>query len=507
MGESLQWDRPFIYCIPVQPTPCHRCCPSSPHSCLSSLSSSSAVATNTTITTTSPSSTSQHHPPPSSSLTDRLSSLVREITIWSVPTAAVPFQSVKSLGWKSDPIIYRHRVAGRVRLTEMAAATRAGIDTTGLLGMWPSEEAMACYLIAHAQRFRGRRVVELGAGYGLAGMALAVQQQGVGGVLLTDGNDTVVARLSRTVEANRHQFGGTRVAVAALRWDSHPPPHHWPPALSPPFDAVIAADCTFFKEHHEHLLHTITALLSPASPQPSSAPHCPAACAAALPTSQQAAGLSAEGAAEPDGTCIDAARETHTAAAAAAGAGAGTAGEAGTGGAATAAEGKVAGEGAAAAAAASLFYPPEAFLFAPHRGSSLALFLARVRQQGGWRVHVEEQYHEGVSQAFGEACGEGEEGEEGEEEGGEGESGEGQGLEEEKEAEEDERKAGGGLRGEVGTGEGGADRNGVEGAGSERRGGSEGGRRRGKEPWEGYTRMHDYPVMVHMTWIGQPTCT
>ncbi|CAI5458630.1 unnamed protein product [Closterium sp. Yama58-4] len=88
----------------------------------------------------------------------------------------------------------------------------------------------------------GRRVVELGAGYGLAGMALAVQQQGVGGVLLTDGNDSVVARLSQTVEANRHQFGGTKVAVAALRWDCHPPPRHWPPALSPPFDAVIAAD-------------------------------------------------------------------------------------------------------------------------------------------------------------------------------------------------------------------------------------------------------------------------
>ncbi|CAI7738058.1 unnamed protein product, partial [Closterium sp. NIES-54] len=243
MGESLQWDRPFIYRIPVQPTPCHRCCPSSPHSCFFSSSSTSPTTTTTTCpsSSTTPSSTSQHNPPPSSKLTDRPSSLEREITIWSVSTAAVPFQSVKSLvqSRELERTLSFPPLSHTLSVHHLMLAWWHG----GMVaGMWPSEEAMACYLIAQAHRFRGRRVVELGAGYGLAGMALAVQQQGVGGVLLTDGNDTVVARLSRTVEANRHQFGGTRVAVAALRWDSHPPLHHWPSALSPPFDAVIAAD-------------------------------------------------------------------------------------------------------------------------------------------------------------------------------------------------------------------------------------------------------------------------
>ncbi|GJP37694.1 hypothetical protein CLOM_g22124 [Closterium sp. NIES-68] len=346
----------------------------------------------------------------------------------------------------------------------MAAATRAGIDTTGVLGMWPSEEAMACYLIAHAYRFRGRRVVELGAGYGLAGMALAVQQEGVGRVLLTDGNDSVVARLHRTVAANRQQFGPSQVSVMGLRWDHHPPKHHWPPGLSPPFHALIAADCTFFKEHHEHLLRTITALLTVPSPQPSSVPPATATtCDATLPTTQQpptpaavtaSAGEEAAGSAAPTvehRTTAAAARATSTAAA-----GGGT---------------------------TTPPYPPEAFLFAPHRGSSLSLFLARVQQQGEWHVRVEERYHEAVSRAFGEEWGEAEE-----------EEGEGEG---------EERKEGEGVNGKVRQGEEeGAGRGGVEGMSSERRG-SERERRQRREPWEGYDRMHDYPVMVHMTWAGR----
>lgn len=85
--------------------------------------------------------------------------------------------------------------------------------TTGL-SLWTAGYALADLLIQQRDWVRGRRVVELGAGLGLAGMAAAygphsspifgscshVLAAGAQSVVLTDGHDKVFEALGRAVE-------------------------------------------------------------------------------------------------------------------------------------------------------------------------------------------------------------------------------------------------------------------------------------------------------------------
>jgi 16S rRNA G527 N7-methylase RsmG len=58
-------------------------------------------------------------------------------------------------------------------------------------GMWPAEEILTYFCVLHPDLFQKKRVIELGAGYGLAGLAIAACTE-ASEVLLTDGNPQVV---------------------------------------------------------------------------------------------------------------------------------------------------------------------------------------------------------------------------------------------------------------------------------------------------------------------------
>ncbi|KAG8373623.1 hypothetical protein BUALT_Bualt11G0043500 [Buddleja alternifolia] len=117
------------------------------------------------------------------------------------------------------------------------------------LGQWPSEEVLAYYSISHLGSFRNKRVIELGSGYGLAGLVIAMVAD-ASEVVISDGNPQVVNY------ANSASFGGTKVKSMLLHWDQNEVSD-----ICGTFDVIVASDCTFFKEFHKSFARTIRYLL------------------------------------------------------------------------------------------------------------------------------------------------------------------------------------------------------------------------------------------------------
>ncbi|CAO2831316.1 unnamed protein product [Amaranthus hypochondriacus] len=65
------------------------------------------------------------------------------------------------------------------------------IDNTGLVCPWPSEEVLSYYCLSHVDMFRSKTIIELGAGYGLAGLVIAAVSE-ASEVVVSDGNPQVV---------------------------------------------------------------------------------------------------------------------------------------------------------------------------------------------------------------------------------------------------------------------------------------------------------------------------
>ena len=111
--------------------------------------------------------------------------------------------------------------------------------------VWPASAELALHV---ADVVRGRSVVELGAGAGLAGLASAVL--GAARVVLTDLPENLPL-LQRNAARN-----GLDVSVAAFDWLT-------PTTLGERFDVVLAADCVFWPELFEPLLNAIEAVAAP----------------------------------------------------------------------------------------------------------------------------------------------------------------------------------------------------------------------------------------------------
>uniref|UniRef100_A0A0D9VRT4 Calmodulin-lysine N-methyltransferase n=1 Tax=Leersia perrieri TaxID=77586 RepID=A0A0D9VRT4_9ORYZ len=86
-------------------------------------------------------------------------------------------------------LVYRREDS--LELNDIVASNRYNIDTTGLVCCWPSEEVLAYYCINHPDLFRSKKVLELGAGYGLAGLVIAASTD-ADEVVISDGNPQVV---------------------------------------------------------------------------------------------------------------------------------------------------------------------------------------------------------------------------------------------------------------------------------------------------------------------------
>ncbi|RLN53507.1 hypothetical protein BBJ29_008826, partial [Phytophthora kernoviae] len=163
----------------------------------------------------------------------------------------------------------------RVSIAELLShQVNEGVDNTGNIRTWPSEQILLSYLLSSRVCSQVQRRDQRGEllpvsccelGGGMAGLAslglLARASVQLERVLVTDGNPLCVKNLQLCVDENKAQQaiqGRTEVAAELLRWDRHAPLRQ---DLQHQFDLVFASDCLFFEEFHEDLAHTIKSLL------------------------------------------------------------------------------------------------------------------------------------------------------------------------------------------------------------------------------------------------------
>ncbi|CAH1791892.1 unnamed protein product, partial [Owenia fusiformis] len=161
---------------------------------------------------------------------------------------------------------YTASVAGGQSQFDIRQLTKApdiedilGFNNTGNVCVWPSEEVLTYYLLKHKEKFSQKTVCELGGGMTcLAGVAVAIATD-ASKVLLTDGNEQSADNVQEIITRNVKQFCDTEVHSSILRWDRRQSVGD----LEGKFDYVICADCFFFDEYREDLVHTIYSCLKP----------------------------------------------------------------------------------------------------------------------------------------------------------------------------------------------------------------------------------------------------
>ncbi|XVE87441.1 hypothetical protein DITRI_Ditri18aG0117700 [Diplodiscus trichospermus] len=157
-------------------------------------------------------------------------------------------------------LVLTQRVDNNAGLSDFEMCNRYNIDNTGLVCQWPSEEVLAYFCLSHADKFRCKRVIELGSGYGLAGLTIAAATDALE-VVISDGNPQVVDYILHNINMNSGAFGETRVKSMKLHWHQKEISD-----LSCTFDVIVASDCTFFKEFHTDLAQITQLLLKNTGP-------------------------------------------------------------------------------------------------------------------------------------------------------------------------------------------------------------------------------------------------
>ena len=139
----------------------------------------------------------------------------------------------------------------KVVLRGFKAENGQTIPSTGLT-LWRAAPVLCDFMVHNSSIIHGKRVLELGAGLGLCG--IAAELLGASQVVMTDGDTNVLSQLRENVKANRC----TRVICPQLRWGHHIDQfveHHGK------FDVLIAADIIYVESILEPLFETVVALM------------------------------------------------------------------------------------------------------------------------------------------------------------------------------------------------------------------------------------------------------
>uniref|UniRef100_A0A182NF02 Calmodulin-lysine N-methyltransferase n=1 Tax=Anopheles dirus TaxID=7168 RepID=A0A182NF02_9DIPT len=155
--------------------------------------------------------------------------------------------------------VYVYRLYDRYRLKirligperPWTASELIGFNNTGNICVWPSEEALAYYILARLPQFDGTAVLELGGGMTcLAGLVLAKYGQPAF-VHVTDGNELSVENVRKSLVLNN--FSCT-IKSSVLKWEQSEVPSDHDASR---YHFILSADCLFFDESRSQLIDTI----------------------------------------------------------------------------------------------------------------------------------------------------------------------------------------------------------------------------------------------------------
>jgi predicted nicotinamide N-methyase len=136
------------------------------------------------------------------------------------------------------PLLVRLREHRRSHRAQILGEGAAQDETGGFI--WAASHVLARWLqLAEAPPLDGARVLELGAGCGLVGLAVAASGRAAS-VALTDLHAATLANLRRNARLNEAAAGWRPPAVGALDWGA---PATWPPAGS--VDLALGADLIY----------------------------------------------------------------------------------------------------------------------------------------------------------------------------------------------------------------------------------------------------------------------
>ncbi|EXJ58650.1 hypothetical protein A1O7_06078 [Cladophialophora yegresii CBS 114405] len=130
--------------------------------------------------------------------------------------------------------------------------------------LWPAGMVLAKYMLTyHSSRsLRGKSLVEIGAGGGLVGLAIALgcELDDVQKIYITD-QIPMLALMKKNITLNKLEY---RVAAEVYDWGTTPPPSILPSGSRHP-DLVLAADCVYFEPAFPLLLQTLRDLIGPST--------------------------------------------------------------------------------------------------------------------------------------------------------------------------------------------------------------------------------------------------
>ncbi|EAT39717.1 AAEL008496-PA [Aedes aegypti] len=162
---------------------------------------------------------------------------------------------------EKDENIFVYRLADRYRLKirligerPWTASELIGFNNTGNICVWPSEEALAYYILSRLNIFENTNVLELGGGMTcLAGLVLA-KYGNPSFVHVTDGNDLSVENVRKSLNMNK--FNCT-IKTSVLKWESVSLDQCGKYPDSGRYQFILSADCLFFDESRSHLIDAI----------------------------------------------------------------------------------------------------------------------------------------------------------------------------------------------------------------------------------------------------------
>ncbi|KAI8379469.1 putative methyltransferase-domain-containing protein [Radiomyces spectabilis] len=133
---------------------------------------------------------------------------------------------------------------------------RLAQDMSGGCGgkIWEAANMMISYLVDYPQDFKNKRILELGSGTGLVGLAVAKSYPDVKSLILTD-QEPLMNLLRENIALNDVAHITT---ASVLNWGEPLPDSIAPGSV----DVILASDCVYLEVAFEPLIHTLLELSS-----------------------------------------------------------------------------------------------------------------------------------------------------------------------------------------------------------------------------------------------------